>query len=1145
MQAVNGRLIFSATDLSHFLACPHLTLLNRRTALGGPRPVEFPDPGIEVLRQRGHEHEQRFLAGLRESGSRRIVDLSGGAEGPRGVDHLERQAAATLAAMRDGTEVIYQGTLFDGAWLGYPDFLLRVERASGLGDWSYEVADTKLAREAKGGALLQVLLYSDLLAAVQGVSPESVHLALGGPEAPRSAFRVNHYAAYYRSVRRRFLDWVAAAPEELPRAVDPVPHCDICDWEYACSRERREVDHLCFVAGISRQQRLALAEHGITTLEGLGKLDPAALPSLDGIKPVALKRVQGQALIQLQGRRQNKLLQELLQPITADKGLAALPPPSEGDLFFDLEGDPYAFETGIEYLFGVADSGGSYTARWCLGQVQEREAFEWFMDMVMERLRQHPDVHIYHYAPYEPTALKRLAGRHDTRIDELDRLLRGRVFVDLYRVVRQGLRASVESYSIKKLEDFYRYQRKQDLREANAALANFEAWLQLGGAGDEGSRLLSAIEGYNKDDCLSTLKLRDWLEGLRTQLARESGAPVPRPGPPAAEEQEELTERLKEVRALMARLMERIPELSEQRSPEQHGQWLVAQMLEYHRRENKSMWWRYFAWLDMSDEELIEDGSALGGMEYVTEAGTVRRSVIHRYRFPAQDHQLKPGAKTHDPATGKPAGEIHALDEAAGTIDLVRGKRSTVPHPRALIPYEYVDDTPMRESLLRLGYAVERQGMSGQAPYQSALELVLANRPRVGQPAGDNLARSGESPLDSAIRLVQALDHSILPIQGPPGSGKTFTGAQMILALLKAGKKVGVTATSHKVISNLLMEVCEKARESRQPLQGIQKADQDDWCKEPEIIRAGDNAEVLDALRSGAQRLAAGTAWLWSREDMMGSLDVLFIDEAGQFSLANTLAVAPAAKSLVLLGDPRQLQQPQQGLHPPGTEVSALDHLLAGRETMPPDRGLFLDQTWRLHPEICAFTSEIYYEGRLRSRAGLEQQGVNGDAAITGSGLRRLAVEHSGNESESPEEAGAISALIEGLLEAGLTWTDREGQEKKLGLNDILVVAPYNAQVAAIAERLPPGARVGTVDKFQGQEAPIVIYSMASSSAEDASRGMEFLYSPNRLNVATSRARCLVILVANDQVFMPACRAPEQMRLANGLCRYLELARPA
>jgi predicted RecB family nuclease len=560
MQSLLGRLIFSATDLSGFLACPHLTLLKRRTALGGPKPPQFDDPGIDVLQRRGVEHEQKFLAGLQEGGTRRIVDLTSFSSEPYGLARFERHTKATINAMRAGADVIYQGMLFEGDWLGYPDFLTKVSRPSDLGDWSYEVVDTKLAREAKAGALIQVLLYTELLEGIQGVAPDAVHLALGGPDAPYQSFRVKHYSAYFRSLRKRFLDWVVAAPAEMPQAVDPVAHCDICAWDYSCTKERREVDHLSFVAGISRQQRRALMAHGLDTLAALGGLDLAST-RIDGIKPGSLSRIQLQAKIQLESRRQNKPLHELLKPAVADQGLAALPVPSEGDLFFDLEGDPYAFELGIEYLFGVADAKGEYIARWSLDQTKERETFQWFMDYVTERLKQFPDLHIYHYAAYEPSALKRLAGRYDTRIEELDQFLRGRVFVDLYRVVRQGLRASVESYSIKKMEPFYQFERQVDLRKASSALANFEAWLQMGGSADDGKALLTEIEGYNQDDCISTLKLRDWLERLRVQLAKETGADVPRPSASEAEAPAEQAEKLKEIHALMDRLMAGAPEL--------------------------------------------------------------------------------------------------------------------------------------------------------------------------------------------------------------------------------------------------------------------------------------------------------------------------------------------------------------------------------------------------------------------------------------------------------------------------------------------------------------------------------------------------------------------------------------------------------
>ena len=439
----------------------------------------------------------------------------------------------------------------------------------------------------------------------------------------------------------------------------------------------------------------------------------------------------------------------------------------------------------------------------------------------------------------------------------------------------------------------------------------------------------------------------------------------------------------------------------------------------------------------------------------------------------------------------------------------------------------------------------------------------------------DDLVADDETPLDAVRRIALRLERSVLPVQGPPGSGKTYTGARMILDLLADGKRVGVTANSHKVISNLLGAVCDAAddrsdtreqagrapggragderarigRDAETPprdapveVHGIQKARDGDGCPDERIVQAGSNDEVAEALATGEANLAAGTAWLWAREEMAGAVDVLVIDEAGQTSLANTLAVCQAAPSLVLLGDPRQLDQPIQGVHPPGVAVSALGHLLGESATVDPARGIFLDHTWRMHPDVCAFTSEQFYEGRLLARESLDRQTVVGPGPLTGHGLRFLPVEHAGNTHASEEEAARIEALIRELLDAGAAWVDRRGVRKRLTLEDVLVVAPYNAHVATLRAKLPDGARVGTVDKFQGQEAPIVLFSMATSTADEAPRGMEFLYSLHRLNVATSRARCVAAIVASPALLTPPCRTPEQMRLANPFCRFLELA---
>jgi len=1167
MQVIGGQPVFSATDLVGFLACEHLTALELAAAA---RLVQRPmreDPELDVLQQRGMAHEQRYLADL-EAAGRRVTRIECDETIAERGERLRHAAAATEAAIGRGDDVIYQATFFDGRWLGYADFLVRVETASALGPWSYEIVDTKLARHTKASALLQICSYVDQLARIQGLEPEWMHVALGGSARTVERHRVADYMAYFRVARRRFEDKVAAAVPAYPPVAtypEPVEHCDVCRWDEVCTARRRQDDDLSLVAGIASRQRQALKARAISTRRGLAGLTLPLDPPLDDTRPETLERVYRQARLQVEGEDAKRILYELIDPsrlkdaaLEPGRGLLALPEPRAGDLFFDIEGDPYALDEGVDYLFGVLEPGlpgadgkptfHAFWARDAEGKVTfgaEKSAFERLMDLFMDRLAKDPKIHIYHYAPYEPTALGRLMGRHGIREDDVDRLLRGDVLVDLYRVVRQGVRASVESYSIKRLEPLYRYTREIGLRDVGPVIAAYEAWLQAGGEAGHDDAALRKIERYNHDDVVSTMLLRDWLEGRRLELAGQIGETLARPLPGSGEATEELSETLARVQALANRLTDGVAADEKERTAEQHGRWLLAQLLSWHRREEKAFWWRYFFLMDdLTDDERIAEREAMGGLSYVGVVEQVKRSLIHRYRFPPQEHGIHEGGAVSDPATGESPGRVVAVNDAAGTVDLSRGLQSAVPHPTSLVPKDLIPTKELRSSLMRMGEWAADNGIDATAgPYRAARDLLLRRPPRAGQVPGAPLQEDGEDPTAVAVRVALALDESTLPIQGPPGSGKTYTGAQMVLALVAAGRKVGVTANSHKVIGHLLDEIASAAGKGGVPVRMGQKpeTDGDPTCAVARCFKT--NGELLAALRGGELDVVGGTAWVWSREDFAGTLDVLVVDEAGQIALANALAVSPSARSLILLGDPQQLEQPLKGTHPPGAERSALAHLLGEAATMPAEKGLFLAKTWRLHPDVCAFTSEAFYAGRLEPQAGLEGQSLEGTAPLTGTGMRYLAVAHTGNQSESPEEADAIAALVQSLVDGETSWTDRHGQRCLLLLGDVLVVAAYNAQVAELARRLPKGARVGTVDKFQGQEAAVSIYSMASSSPADAPRGMEFLYSLHRLNVATSRARCLAAVVASPELFRVRCRTPRQMQLANGLCRLLEMAR--
>ncbi len=496
---------------------------------------------------------------------------------------------------------------------------------------------------------------------------------------------------------------------------------------------------------------------------------------------------------------------------------------------------------------------------------------------------------------------------------------------------------------------------------------------------------------------------------------------MPRPAVQSGEPSEKLSARLQEIRALAARLLAALPEDEAAWTGEHRAYWLLAQMLEWHRREEKSSWWEYFRLCELSDEELQEDRNALGGLVYVGEVDHIKRSIVHRYSFPPQDHAIDRAHEVHDPRTGNSAGEVVAIDDHNRTIDLKRGAASHVPHPTALVPFDIVDSTVLSDSLFRIASECRRTRNRREGAVSSCAATSAAPAP--GSIGGNMDVLIGEDGrlTEAAKALVSSLARqtSVLPIQGPPGSGKTFTGARMIVELVRQGRRVGVTAASHKVISTLLREVCSAGKELGIRLRVIQKANEGDECEDASVIKAESNEEVLDALTKGSAKVAAGSAWLWAREEMANSVDVLFVDEAGQMSLANVLAASPAATSIVLLGDPQQLDQPQKGVHPPGADVSALGHLLNGRATIADDQGIFLTETRRLHPDVCAFTSELFYEGRLVARPENAQQRLNAGDSLGGTGLRFAPVEHSGNQNESPEEVEKVGMAVDALLKTG------------------------------------------------------------------------------------------------------------------------------
>ncbi len=1101
----HGQLLYSPSDLVTFLECSHATCLDVQNLIE-PLAEKKTDATRKLLRQRGIEHEQAYLQHLKDGGSH-IHEIPA-------KRSLEARADLTLEAMKAGADVIYQGAFLDEPWCGYADFLVKCETASSFGTYSYEVLDTKLAQTARPRHIVQLCMYSALLARLQGLCPAYMYLYSGAGE--KQCFRVSDFLAYCSHARQNFESYM----ESLPEDSYPVPcaHCNLCDWQEHCATRWEADDHLCRVANMRRSQTDKLHTAGIHTATQL-----AAMPGdseIPGLNKQVFARLRSQAALQAKRDVTGKNLFEVI-PCPEEKGLARLPRPDPGDLFFDMEGDPL-YPGGLEYLFGVHCMRGSEEAFemfWAHDHAQEKQAFRDFMQFIEAHLEDYPHARIYHYNHYETTALKRLSCRHAVCEEQLDALLRTQKFVDLYPVVRESIRTSEPGYSIKHLETFYMPERDSAVATAADSMLTYSRWRAT-----REDVLLDEIAEYNQADCISTRLLRDWLLELR---------PADMPWqPPQPDTETEKTQRDPDF-AGRAELQAHLNNLQD----ESHALGIhLSHLLEFHKREAKPQWWSRFDRQNKYEDELIDDAECLAALQQTKVPKTEWPYVTYTYRFPPQESKLKVGHRVVNAATLEDAGIITGLDEIRRIVS-IRQKASKNPPPACFSagPEKPIDNRGIRAAMYRCAQHV----IDHPDQAHVAGELLQRRMPRL---QGRTSGRPIVSPSHTQAEILQAvscLDHSYLFIQGPPGSGKTYVSAHVIIELLKDGKKIGITSNSHKAIHNLLAQVTSIAKRERLRFRGVKKATR--GSSETFF----EDASVVNEIRTEdinlRANLFAGTAWLFSHVRLKGRLDYLFIDEAGQVSMANVMAMGMSTKNIILAGDRMQLAQPVQGIHPGESGLSVLEFLLGERSTVTPERGIFLNQTYRLSPGICSFVSEAFYEGRLKPHeSALQRSLVLHDSDLPDEGIVMIAARHTGCSQKSVEEGEILKSRFMELL--GQTFRDGDGNSRPIGMQDMLVVTPYNVQVNYLRTLLPEGARVGTVDKFQGQEAAIVLVSMVTSSAEDLPRHFEFLFSRNRLNVALSRAQCLAIVIASPKLLEVPCRTIEQMKLANIFCHLNEYA---
>ncbi|MRG59421.1 TM0106 family RecB-like putative nuclease [Agromyces sp. CFH 90414] len=1195
MFILDGSVVTSASDLKKASDCEFAFLRELDVKLG--RDTRF-EPNTDAMLERagalGTEHELRVLADYRARFGDGVVEI----EQPnvRDRDAVEAAVAQTIAALEAGAPVVYQATFVDDGFIGFADFIVR--RADGR----YRVQDSKLARHARVTALLQLAAYAAQLDRLGIPCDDTVELLLG--DGSSSEHRRDDISPVYamRVARlRRLVDERLADSEPVAWGDPRYLHdgrCPTCELEVQAHRD------VLMVGGLRVTQREHLAAAGITTIDELA----ASTGPVPHVIDSTIDALRAQARLQLAAEAQALEAEAtgswtpgdppLPPPVEVRdaSAIAAIPRPSAGDLFFDFEGDPLytegdATSWNLDYLWGMVDDREVYTAFWAHSFAEEREALLRFLELVKLRRQVHPDLHIYHYAAYERTHLTAIAARHGVGEADVDQLLADGVLVDLYPIVKRSVRVGSRSYSIKKLEPLYMGTelREADVKSGGDSITEYVRARALADSPDpveraEGQAVLDDLADYNRYDCVSTRRLRDWLIGI---ARREGVVPVP---------PEELVERASAGKLYQASpLATRLRELAgpalpgDGRDPDHTALALASAAIDYHEREAKSFWWAHFLRADQPVDSWENDRDVL----VVDPAASAVESPWHeepRWQKARRELRLSgriaPGSKF---SVG--SGVFLFYDAEAGVASWTRrpGQRRTIDAtiiavtdtgvvveesapPDAVwhaLPVAVGPGRPPSNDALRLAiaeWAAEVPGIWPALPLNPAMDVLRRLPPRV---AGGLAARTDEHDyVDAVVSSVRRLEHSYLAVQGPPGTGKTYVASHVIARLVADhGWKVGVVAQSHAVVEHVLEAVVGAGLDSR--LVGKAAKDQGEAGMRTftALARKDDLAAFTADLPGGY--VIGGTAWDFCNVKRVprGSLDLLVIDEAGQFSLASTIAVSLAARNLLLLGDPQQLPQVSQAIHPEPVDTSALGWVADGHEVLPEEFGYFLEESRRMHPAVAAPVSRLAYEGELRSHPLTLTRHLDGIEP----GLQAISVQHHDNTTYSPEEAEVVVQLVRSLI--GRAWReghdgdraaeaggapgggapvggpDAGGAARPLTQADLIVVTPYNAQLTTVREALDAAGftavPVGTVDKFQGQEAVVAIVSLAASSAGSAPRGLEFLLLKNRLNVAISRAQWAAYLLYSPGLLDALPYRPEGVAQLSAFIRLVGADRAA
>ena len=1130
-KSTNKKILLSPTQLIGFLNCNY----HRINYENGVKK-KLPTFSVKTLFERGLKHERDYLKEIKKNKKKVVViDSKPGKE--------EQAAEQTENAIKAGADLIYQGCLIKDNWIGKPDFLVKEKNKDGR--YHYEVTDTKISSRVKVGHIMQTSAYADFLTKYQdGIIGDKTNIVL--KNFKKESFSTNETMSYFLLNKENYENFLKSKQKDKIKPIK-CSYCVYCDYQEKCHDQWEKNESINLVASIKKSEIQLLEDNKITKIHQLSNLDKKK--EIKGIGKHRLFKLIKQAELQVYKKKTGKNKIELF-PVEPLRGFNRLPKKGNCDLYFDIEGAPdFVYENGLQYLFGlhyVENNEPQSKFFWAHGRDEEKKLIEDFLDFISNHFKKYPDSYIFHYDDYEERAVKDLTSLHKTKIKVVDDLLRLEKFVDLFKCVKESMQMSVESYSLKDIEKFYNFKRSGDVKTASESVDYYAEYIQT-----KDKKILDKIKKYNEEDLQSTMQLRNWLHKERPDNV---GWFIPE------KEEKEIEEKDWEKTGR---------ELDEQINNskiDKELKLLFQDIHQYHRRENRPEWWSFRERRFKNTEELIEDPDCIGGLTMVGNPQPIKQSLLYKYKFPDQEYKIK---KDQDVTNAQwiefkkaYAGIIESVDAYKKILTISKGTginkktgevKENLPYSLNIGPKKPLPPDKIETSIQNLIKEVISENKTNK--YQAILDILTKKYPNIKSiKKGEPIIKSDEFEKEIPI-VIENLDRSYMVLQGPPGTGKTWQIANAIIYLLKKGKRIAVSANSHKVIINILKAIedaaddLSKAEKEGFNFKGLkQKGSLEDHIFNGKYIttqyidhkgktKYNGEKDFIKALKDKTHNLFAGTSRHLTKDFFDQKLDFLFIDEASQVSLADVVAAGKCAKNIILVGDQQQLGMPTKAVHPGQTNKSALDFLIEA-DTISPDRGIFINTTRRLHPNINNFISNNFYDGRLKHHPDTEKRKIifsKNEKIFNESGLYYFPMKHQNRSQLCEEEGSEILKLYDKFLSA--KFVNEHGKKSDLNVDSILVISPYNVQVNYLKSILPKNSNIGTVDAFQGQQRPISIFSMATSEPENLSRNLEFFYSRNRLNVGISRAQCISIVLMNPKLFYFQCKKTSQIKLINTLIK--------